>query len=275
MLLNKIFYSKIPVLVICFFLWLQPLQVSASRFDDGVDAYSRKEYKKALKFWIPLADRGGAAAQYNIGLIYFDGKGVPRDNKKAFKWLRIASHQKHKKAQNKLAGMYASGVGVKQDDVKAFQWYQKAAKLGLAKAQFNLGEMYYYGKGVEKNEAEAKRWWLKASKQQWPNAKLRLTGKAPIKIAKSEKPGATNVFGISRPPVPKSVPVPVAAHRKPAIDLNPDEPMQQYILGRKYFTGKGLKKNIKHAFKCGRSLPSWVTLLLNIVWPCFIFPVVV
>lgn len=257
MLLNRIFCSKALVLASCIFIWLQPQVVSASQFDAGVDAYSAGDYKKALKFWVPLADRGNAAAQYNVGIIYFDGKGVPRDVKKAFKWLRIASHQKHKKAQNKLAAMYASGIGIDQDYVKAFQWYQKAAGLGLAEAQFNLGEMYYHGKGVEKSEVEAKKWWLKASRQQWPNAKLRLTGKKPTKIVKKQAAPPVETPAVNAPalsntssaPLPAIIPAPTVVLKKSAINLNPDEPMQQYILGRKYFSGKGLKKDIKQAFK--------------------------
>ena len=99
-------------------------------------------FKTALRFWKPLADQGYAAAQYNFGLMYANGEGVPQDHAKAMKWYRKAADQGDPGAQNNLGFMYANGQGVPQDHAEAVKWYRKAAEQGYAYAQNNLGLLY-------------------------------------------------------------------------------------------------------------------------------------
>ena len=54
-------------------------------------------------------------------------------------------------AQYNLGVLYRKGRGVPQDDVQARKWYEKAAVQGHAKAQFNLGTLYFNGEGVPKD----------------------------------------------------------------------------------------------------------------------------
>ncbi|MBF1290714.1 MAG: sel1 repeat family protein, partial [Neisseria sicca] len=70
--------------------------------------------------------------------------------------------QGHAKAQYNLGGMYANGKGVLQNLVQAEQWYRKAAEQGIAEAQYNLGVMYDNGQGVRQNYKIAKEWFGKA-----------------------------------------------------------------------------------------------------------------
>ncbi len=46
-------------------------------------------------------------------------------------------------AQNNLGVMYDEGRGVPKDDKEVARWYRKTAEQGQADAQFNLGLMYY------------------------------------------------------------------------------------------------------------------------------------
>jgi TPR repeat protein len=50
-------------------------------------------------------------------------------------------------AQFNLGLMYYNGQGVTQDYSQAADWYRKAAAQGNAAAQYNLGLMYYNGQG--------------------------------------------------------------------------------------------------------------------------------
>ena len=111
------------------------------------------------------AENGDQEAQYNMGLKYADGKGVPQNYAEAVKWIRRAAEQGHAEAQNTLGVMYRIGEGVKQNFADAARWYLKAAEQGHAKAQFNMGYMYEEGKGVIKNHEDAARWYLKAAEQ--------------------------------------------------------------------------------------------------------------
>jgi TPR repeat protein len=70
-----------------------------------------------------------------------------------------------KKAQFNLGLLYENGQGVPQDYLQARQWYAKAAALGCADAQSRLGRLYKfrhgvpqdYGLGAELRDALAKR----------------------------------------------------------------------------------------------------------------------
>ena len=115
--------------------------VLAGPFEDGVTAYNKSDYKTALRLWRPLADKGDARAQYNLGVMYHDGQGVARDYAQAVKLYRLAADQGDARAQFNLGLMYADGQGVARDYAQAAKLYRLAADQGDAKAQFNLGLM--------------------------------------------------------------------------------------------------------------------------------------
>lgn len=48
-------------------------------FDDGVAAFERGDYAVALREFETLGRQGHARAQFNVGLIYDLGHGVPSD----------------------------------------------------------------------------------------------------------------------------------------------------------------------------------------------------
>ena len=91
------------------------------------------------------AEKGVADAQFNLGFMYAEGRGVPEDAREAAKWYRMAAEKGHAKAQFNLGRMYAKGEGVPEDAREAVKWYRMAAEQGDALAQFNLGRMYAEG----------------------------------------------------------------------------------------------------------------------------------
>ena len=121
------------------------------------------------------AEKGNAPAQSNLGLMYADGQGVPKDEVEAVKWFRKAADQGYAYAQSNLGVMYEHGRGVVKNEVEAVKWYRKAADQGYALAQFNLGLMYANGRGVPKDEAEAYKWWLLAGAQGDEDAKKNIS----------------------------------------------------------------------------------------------------
>ncbi|HXT65649.1 MAG TPA: tetratricopeptide repeat protein [Nitrospiraceae bacterium] len=93
----------------------------------GMEAYGRGDYATALREWRPLAERGHAGAQYNLGMLYDFRKGVPQDFAMARQWYEKAAAQGHAGAQNNLGGLYEFGHGVTRNDVLAYMWYDIAA----------------------------------------------------------------------------------------------------------------------------------------------------
>ena len=103
-------------------------------YQAGVDAYKRGDYGTALKEWRPLAEQGNVSAQYNLGIMYAKGQGVPQDDTEAMKWYRLAAEQGHAMAQLNLGVMYNDGQGVPKDYVLAHMWVNLAAAKGVKKA---------------------------------------------------------------------------------------------------------------------------------------------
>ena len=99
-------------------------------FDEGLAAYKKGDYATALREWQPLAEQGDANAQFNMGVLYYTGRGVPQDYKTAAQWLRRAAKQGRTDAQAILGEMYASGEGVSQDYIHAHMWADIAAAGG-------------------------------------------------------------------------------------------------------------------------------------------------
>src|SRR5712692_3505252 len=95
-------------------------------FNAGLKAYESGDYATALKEWQPLAGKGDANAQYNIGLLYAKGQGLKQDYAEAAKWYRKAADQGVPGAQYNLGLMYSNGQGVPQDTQEAMKWYLKA-----------------------------------------------------------------------------------------------------------------------------------------------------
>src|SRR5260370_32443649 len=69
---------KVGLVAIVPFLGLAA-SVVAGPFEDGLAAHKRGDYATTLRFWRPLADQGDAQAQFNLGVIYAKGQGVPQD----------------------------------------------------------------------------------------------------------------------------------------------------------------------------------------------------
>jgi len=132
-------------------------------FWKGVDAYNNGDYATALNEWRPLAEQGNASAQFNLGVMYANGRGVPEDDREAVKWYTLAAEQGYVPAQTNLGWMYSNGRGVPEDDREAVKWYTLAAEQGNQYAQNNLGVLYDRGHGVPEDDVYAYMWFNIAS----------------------------------------------------------------------------------------------------------------
>ncbi len=131
---------------------------AATPLEDGYAAYRAMDFGKAAEIWQPLAEAGDPTAQYLLGNLFADGKGVARDDAAAFKWFRRAADQGNAAAQYNVAASYAAGVGVPKSDVEAAGWFRRAAEQGMPVAQLNLGLLHASGTGVAKDNVEALKW---------------------------------------------------------------------------------------------------------------------
>lgn len=161
--------SRAVVLVAVLLSFATP--VAWAGFDDGVAAFDRGDYGIALREFRTLAGRGDAEAQFNVGIIYDYGHGVPPDSARAMNWYRKAAEQGFDAAQFNLGFMYDYGQGIPVENyAEAAKWYRKAAEQGYANAQNSLGFMHYKGRGVVQNYKFAHMWYNLAAAQGDENA---------------------------------------------------------------------------------------------------------
>jgi TPR repeat protein len=130
----------------------------AGPLEDGMEAYLDKDYLKAVQTWRPLAESGDATAQYRLGVMYAEGKGVAPNNVEAARWFERAALQGDASAQYDLGASYAEGIGVPKDNAAAAKWFRRAADQGFPLAQLNLGLLYASGVGVPQDNVEAMKW---------------------------------------------------------------------------------------------------------------------
>jgi TPR repeat protein len=175
------------------------------------------------------ADKGNGEAQLSLALYYASGIDVPKDPKKAAKWLRKAADQGVARAQCLLGLAYANGQGVKPDKTEGARWLRRAADQGLAEAQFDLGMCYANGDGVTRDAVEAVDLYRKAADQGLPDAQCEL--------------GNCYLEGIG---VPKDIPEGVKWTRMAAEQgFGPAE----NALGLCYTKGTGVTKDYLEAYK--------------------------
>ncbi len=90
-------------------------------------AYEEGDHTAAAAFWHELAEDGDAIAQFNLGLLYETGRGVPADPEAAAGWYERAALQGVPSAQINLGALYFEGRGLPQDLERAFYWLEVAA----------------------------------------------------------------------------------------------------------------------------------------------------
>lgn len=118
---------------------------------EGVEAWQRGDYKKAVETWRPLAINGDADAQFNLAQAYKLGRGVPLDPGLAEQWFGKAAAQGHPQAEANFAlALFQNG---KRDE--AVPWLEKAVARGEPRAQLVLGTMLFNGDSVARNWVRA------------------------------------------------------------------------------------------------------------------------
>jgi TPR repeat protein len=126
----------------------------------------KQNYAEALKWYEKAAEQGDDNAQFNLYLMYRNGDGVTPDSAEAFKWIRKLADQGNAFSAFYTVGeAYYLGQGVKRDYIEAMKWFRKAADQGNAEAEYNIGVMYEKGEGVVKDSAEAIKWFQKAAEE--------------------------------------------------------------------------------------------------------------
>ena len=148
------------------------------------------------------ANNGNPEAQFDVGTMYLNGRGVAADRAKALEWFRQAATQGEPKAVSRLklmqanetrfakttrqaskgdmdslydlGNMYLEGVGTNIDSVKAITAFEQSANQGHAKAAYKIGLIFYEGNGIKPNSKHAFKWFRQAAEGDYPAAQYYL-----------------------------------------------------------------------------------------------------
>ena len=104
---------------------------------------------------------GDAQAIYNLGVFYSEGLyGLPQDHAKASELYHQAGELGHTRSYFNIGILYYNGDGVERDEKKALHYWELAAMGGDTEARHNLGYSEYYKKS---NWDRALKHWLIAA----------------------------------------------------------------------------------------------------------------
>ena len=131
--------------------------VTASR-EEVISAIQEPVQDTDVNRTLKQANAGAVTAQYEMGLRYANGEGVPQNYQDAMTWFAKASDAGNAKAQWKLALGYLEGIGVPRDERQAIVWLKRAANNGDTRAQRALSEMYLSGREVPRDYVRAYTW---------------------------------------------------------------------------------------------------------------------
>lgn len=124
----------------------------AAELKAGLTALGSKDYATAIRTLLPLAIEGNAEAQYQVGLIYHDGQGVPKDPCVSVVWMEKAARQSHPRAALMMGFTFFFGSGVRENLELAYRWASLAHKVGHPEAE---SQMFVFGHDLTPEQKSA------------------------------------------------------------------------------------------------------------------------
>jgi len=117
------------LLLICV-VFAAGVKAAPEAFEQGMNAMLEGNFAEAYCQWKPLAEKGHAEAQYNLGWLYANGNGMNVDLKQATDWWLAAASQGHADAQFAIGLALTTGEGLDKDLPEAIRWFVQAARQG-------------------------------------------------------------------------------------------------------------------------------------------------
>lgn len=119
--------SLYAFVLIAFAVSLTSPAQARDEFKRGSTAYTVGMYNSAARQWLALAERGNRAAQYNVGRLFYYGRGVSRDRIEAYKWFFIASKNGVRRGDDamRIAERRMTSREIAEARIRAREWYRK------------------------------------------------------------------------------------------------------------------------------------------------------
>lgn len=134
-------------------------------FQRAIARYRAGDHAGAAVLVRQAADAGNPTATYEMGYLYENGDGVPKDAARSAEWYMRGARMGNAASEAAVGQLYENGNGVRENWDTAAQWYMKSAKQGYVMGEFRLGRAYQYGVGIPIDINAAKQWYDRAAAQ--------------------------------------------------------------------------------------------------------------
>ncbi|MDB5709211.1 MAG: hypothetical protein JWL96_1281 [Sphingomonas bacterium] len=131
----------------------------ASHWEAGQHAFEARNFATALKEWQAGADAGEIDSLYELGVMFREGQGTPRDAAKGFELNRRAAEAGYWLALSAMQTYYHEGIGVAADDVEATRWVRRTADQADSSAMRKYAWALQTGAGVKVDKVAAVDWY--------------------------------------------------------------------------------------------------------------------
>lgn len=125
-MLFRFLLSNLLVIALLIWIGVAPVLASDNPAMDAQAAFNAGDFKTAAEIFQHLASQGDQGAQYNLGMLYLEGKGVPKDDTMAASLLEDSARQGNSIAALDLGILFRNGQGTKKDLERAYMWLQMA-----------------------------------------------------------------------------------------------------------------------------------------------------
>jgi TPR repeat protein len=169
----------------------------------GIEAWQQADYSRAVTIWRPLAEKGNADAQFDLGEAYRLGRGVPINLGAAATWFERAAKQGHLDAQ-RILGLLLFQNG---DRVNGLKWLKMAATRDDAGAMLVYGTALVNGDGVKRDPVLGYSFVTRAAAKGFAPAKDTLADLDRLLTPDQRKKGAAIALGeVNQPAATKTTP---------------------------------------------------------------------
>jgi hypothetical protein len=173
----------------------------------GIEAWQRADYSGAVSIWRPLAEKGDADAQFNLGQAYRLGRGVQTNLAAAKTWFERAAKQDHVDAETTLGLLLFQN----NDQAEGLKWLKKASEKGEPRAMLIYGTALVNGDSVTQDPVLGYAYVSRAAAQGLGPAKQTLDQLDQLLPLAERKRGVEMARQLA-----KGAPAPSSASEKPA-----------------------------------------------------------
>lgn len=149
------------------------LVLEATKYLNGSEGYE-KDYQQALEMLFQTAKEDEPVAQFLLGQMYENGKGVKVNLQKAYKYYKLSAENGEKAAMLQLGDFYKKGKGVELNFKNASKYFKKSSDKDSPRGNYALGYMHFKGLGVEQDYEKAYYLFVLGAKKHFPPAMFML-----------------------------------------------------------------------------------------------------